>query len=445
MRSPWPRVGRVILSVVLSFAGSLAGCSDPDVTFPPVEAGNGDAGGADVSVDARVDSVVDARRSDPDVSSDGCTVCEDVTRDRAETGRPETSGPDADANVPPPDVPDDTVTVDVPDDAMSDPPVDSATDSDDGSHDAVSEEAGTCASRCASGVCDMNGDCTPCVKDDECTGGRVCNAGTCGPRCGDGGVLCTGNLVCCTDHCVDITRDPRHCGMCGMSCPTPQFCGNATIPTCRESLLRNLCDAKKATFLLDGLADDNAASNVVRAAIAANCVPVPVLTSVDQTMSVAINPTTGQPLAGGGELLVAAGGDSWQRHVKYLETSRTSPVYNEFDGVTTLYFKRRGGAPDGGDAVLRVVPLPVSATHDFFVVYVAKDFTSGTFSLVIYGVDFAGTRAGAFYFANVMLPSIVAADVTTFTEAWYLYEWTMADGGAGPSLADTFTQIAAGM
>jgi hypothetical protein len=95
--------------------------------------------------------------------------------------------------------------------------------------------------------------------------------------------------------------------------------------------------------------------------------------------------------------------------------------------------------------VLRVVPLPVSATHDFFVVYVAKDFTSGTFSLVIYGVDFAGTRAGAFYFANVMLPSIVAADVTTFTEAWYLYEWTMADGGAGPSLADTFTQIAAGM
>ena len=63
----------------------------------------------------------------------------------------------------------------------------------------------------------------------------------------------------------------------------------------------------------------------------------------------------------------------------------------------------------------------------------------------MYGIDGPGTTAGAFYFANVMLPNIVGADVTTFTDAWYVYEWTMADGGAGPSLGDTFTLVGSGL
>jgi len=437
MRSPWQRVVGVIFSVLVP----LAGCSESDAPFPPADSGPEAA--ADVSVDPRVDAVADGGRGDPDVSRDACPSCEDVVPrdDRVDTSAPETSvDADAAADVAPPDVPDDDVAADVPVDVQGDPAVDA-----DDAADAVSEEAGTCASRCASGVCDMNGDCTPCVKDDECTGGRVCNAGTCGPRCGDGGVACTGNLVCCTDHCVDTTRDPRHCGACGTTCPATQFCGNASTPACRDNVLRNICNTKKATFLLDGLPDDDAASTVVRNAIAALCVPVPTLTSVDQTMSVAINPTTGQPLAGGGELLVAAGGDSNHRLVAYLEDSRTSAVYNESDGITELYFKRRGGAPDGGDAIIRTVTLStLNAAHDFFLIYVVKEPISGTFSLVVYGVNSPGTRAGAFYFANAMLPNIVG-DVTSVTEGWYIYEWTMADGGAGPSLADTFTQIAAGM
>jgi hypothetical protein len=292
----------------------------------------------------------------------------------------------------------------------------------------------------------MNGNCTPCVRDDECTGARVCNAGTCGPRCGDGGVACTGNLVCCTDHCVDITRDPQHCGACATTCSATEFCGNASTPACKDNLLRNICNIKKATFLLNGLSADDTSSNILKSAIATLCVPLPALTSVDQTMSTAINPTTGQPLAGGGELLVAAGGDSTQRLVRYLETSRTSSVYNESDGTTVLEFKRRGGAPDGGDAVLQTVTLStISASHDFFLVYVVKEPISGTLSLVVYGIDSPGTRAGAFYFANVILPSVVDADVATFTQAWYLYEWTSADAGAGPSMADTFREVAAGL
>jgi len=292
----------------------------------------------------------------------------------------------------------------------------------------------------------MNDNCTPCVKDDECTAGRVCNAGTCGPRCGDGGVACTGNLVCCTEHCVDITRDPQHCGACGATCTAQQFCGNASTPTCKENLLRNVCNTKKATFLLDGLTEDDAASNVLRSAIAALCVPVPVLTSVNQTMSVAINATTGQPLVGGGDLLVAAGGDSTQFLVNYLEDSRTSAVYNEGDGVTWLEWRQRGGATDGGDSVIRRVDLSlITPTHDYFLAEVVKDPISGTFSLVVYGINSPGTTAGAFYFANVMLPSIVGADVTTFTQAWYIYEWTSTNPDGGPSLGDTFMPVASGM
>ncbi|HMJ53652.1 MAG TPA: hypothetical protein VK540_16305 [Polyangiaceae bacterium] len=439
MRSMGRRVGVLILSLLVS----LMGCSDPDVTFPPMDAADEAAvdAGRDVSVgtdarDARVDA--DAGRADapPDVSTD----------------------PDADRGldavdaladtVPPDDVPDIT-TIDVPgfDEGNMDVAGDPTVDANDESRDAVSEEAGTCGSYCASGVCDMNGDCTPCVKDAECTGGRICNAGTCGPRCGDGGVACTGNLVCCTDHCVDTTRDPQHCGACATTCSAAQFCGNASTPACKDNLLRNVCNVKKATFLLDGLPEDDAASGVLRNAIAALCVPLPMLTSVNQTMSAAINGTTGQPLAGGGELLVAAGGDSTQLLPKYLETSRTSSVYNESDGVTWLDWKLRGGAADGGDSVIRRVDLStITPTHDFFLAEVVKDPITGTFSLIIYGIDSQGTQAGALYFANIMLPNMVGADVTTFTQAWYVYEWTSVNPpDAGPSLGDTFAQVAAGL
>jgi Stigma-specific protein, Stig1 len=428
MRSPWWR-----LWAVFSLLMPLGGCSDPDVTFPPTQVGDASSDAAgDVSTPL---PDADAGRGDapPDVSSDP-TV--DPALDVFD--RPETTDAVLADTAPP-----DDVTVDVPSDEESDVVDEPA---EDGSHDAISEEGGTCASRCASGVCDTNGDCQPCVKDDECTGGRVCNAGTCGPRCGDGGVACAGNLVCCTEHCVDTTRDPRHCGACGATCTATQFCGNATTPVCREAVLRNLCDAKKATFLLNGLAEDDTSSGILRSAIASLCVPVPALTSVDQTMSVAINTTTGQPLAGGGELLVAAGGDSTQRLVRWLETSGTSTVYNETDGSTILDFKRRGGAADGGDTLIhRVTLATVTAGHDFFLAEVVKDPISGTFSLVVYGIDYPGTRAGAFYFANAILPNIVGADVTTFTQAWYIYEWTSVNTDAGPSMADTFTQLAAGL
>jgi hypothetical protein len=376
--------------------------------------------GVDATADPRVDATADADggRPDADVNTiDNCVCIDIVQRDDADALDPDTA-----------DVP----TVDMVD--------------TDGAVDAVSEDAATCESHCASGVCDSNGDCKPCVKDDECTAGKVCNAGTCGPRCGDGGVICTANLVCCSEHCVDATRDPQHCGSCSTTCAANQFCGNASTPACKDTLLRNLCNTKKATFLLNGLSEDDASSDIMKNAIMSLCMPVPTLVSAPQSTSTAINNTTGQPLVGGGDMLVAAGGDSTQLLVSYLETSRTSPVYNESDGVTQLQWKRRGGAADGGDAVIATVDFStITPTNDYFLAEVVKDPISGTFSLIVYGIESPGTRAGAFYFANVILPDIVGADVTTITQAWYLYKWTSTNpADAGPSLGDTYMLVDSG-
>jgi hypothetical protein len=158
--------------------------------------------------------------------------------------------------------------------------------------------------------------------------------------------------------------------------------------------------------------------------------------SVSQSVATEINTTTGQPVAGAGDLLVAVGGDSAQRLVNYLEDSRTTLVYNEYDGLNTLWFKRR----DANNTVIATITMStLSPTHDYFLVEVVPDPVSGTFSLVLYGLDGPGTRAAAYFFANTMLPSIA-----TYTQSWYLYEWLGANA-AGPGPGDTFTPLASGM
>ncbi|HMI87133.1 MAG TPA: hypothetical protein VK550_23720 [Polyangiaceae bacterium] len=315
---------------------------------------------------------------------------------------------------------------------LADRPIDTASGAAD------SQEAGTCESRCASGVCETNGDCRRCVEDQECKAGRVCGSGVCAPPCGDAGVACTGSFVCCNEHCIDTTFDPKHCGACNATCPATQFCANSSSPPiCSSNVLANICKSKNATFLLDGLQADQEASGVVRQAIAARCTPSPMSMSVSQSVSAAINTTTGQPVGGGGELLVAVGGDSGQRLVGYLEKSGTSPVYNEYDGLNTLWFKRRDA---NNTIVATVTRSTLTSAHDYFLVELVFDPISGTRSLVLYGMDSPGTQAGAYYFANTILPSIA-----TYTHSWYLYEWmgVGADGGAGP--ADMFTLLGSGM
>src|SRR5438270_8849162 len=88
---------------------------------------------------------------------------------------------------------------------------------------------GVCAndSQCAAPTpaCEpQSGVCVACLpSDDHCPGGTWCSASfQCVSACqidadcgkGDAGA----NVQCCQGQCVDITRDGRNCGACGVSC-----------------------------------------------------------------------------------------------------------------------------------------------------------------------------------------------------------------------------------
>lgn len=393
MQTSWTRSRGRSRPILLSIAALAAGCSESMGLGPSDPGGGADAASTpDSSVTADASAPIDA--SD-DAASDDRGKGDEITVDSASI---------------------DSTSADAPNDALL-------------------EGGGTCASRCASGLCEANGDCKRCVKDDECLEGRVCGSGVCAPRCGASGAACAGSFVCCNEHCVDPTLDAKHCGACGVACTASQFCGNVSAPpVCKAGIVANVCNAKTSTFLLDGLQADQEASAAVQAAMAANCAPPPLAMTISQSVAPEINTTTGQPVAGAGDLLVAVGGDSAQRLVNYLEDSRTTLVYNEYDGFNTLWFKRRDGT-----VIATITMSTLSATHDYFLIEVVPDPVSGTFSLVLYGLDGPGTRAAAHFFANNMLPAIA-----TYTQSWYLYEW-IGTGAGGPTSGDTFTPLASGM
>src|SRR6185312_16544323 len=106
-----------------------------------------------------------------------------------------------------------------------------------------------------------------------------------------------------------------------------QFCS----PTCKPAIVSNLCESPVATFLLDGLSIDDAATATVQAGIVASCAPPPTATAVSQATSGVIHPTNGRPVAWGGNMLVIAGGPFGQLLVKYLETAGITPIYNYYD------------------------------------------------------------------------------------------------------------------
>lgn len=67
------------------------------------------------------------------------------------------------------------------------------------------------------------------------------NGGTAGTGIGGtGGTSCGAGLTWCSDECVDINSDPRHCGGCGKGCDTGQVC-NAQICTTVEDCTKTPC------------------------------------------------------------------------------------------------------------------------------------------------------------------------------------------------------------
>lgn len=93
---------------------------------------------------------------------------------------------------------------------------------------AVVADAGCRQDRdCPSGLprCDAtSGRCVACTDDAQCASGMRCLDFVCQTRCG-AGPACTGSgTACCNDACVQTQTDPRHCGACGVTCPTGEWC-----------------------------------------------------------------------------------------------------------------------------------------------------------------------------------------------------------------------------
>lgn len=281
---------------------------------------------------------------------------------------------------------------------------------------------------CQSGVCDAQHDCQSCLSDDECSSPRVCGNNACAPACTaqqeGSSAGCGAGLTCCSQHCVDARTDSKHCGACGTVCGAGQFCG---VGGCLDSALANVCSIAKAVVVLDGGADgphNEPYGRAIANALKAQCSTAPTVREVQQTVSDVINITTFRPVAGGDELLIAAGGGFFQHLVEYVSTQPITPVYFKAQGDTLQYIERKTNHV--------VASADISASHDahdFFVIQFARDASSGSLVLNAQGFWESGTAAAAFYFEQGLLPMIASR-----SEAWYAYEWTDADSDLAPDL-----------
>jgi hypothetical protein len=292
---------------------------------------------------------------------------------------------------------------------------------------------------CASGAC-TNHECERCQNDLECAAGNVCGSGVCAPACTVQGGCGTG-FDCCGGHCVSLARDIHHCGGCPNACDLSQFCSSTG---CASVSIANICGNASTTMVLNSNAPDNAANAVLQVGLTTNCSPPPTPGQSPQTSPGPINPTTGQPVAGGGNLITVAGGYFVQSLVNYLDQIGATPVYLSRASTTSWsYFRRGGGAdagPDGGasDALVAEIAMTENATlHDIILIETVRDPSSGTLVLIAFGQLAESTAAAARYVANQMLP---VANRASYDKSWYVYDWQAAsDAGA-----ETFTLKASG-
>ena len=191
-------------------------------------------------------------------------------------------------------------------------------------------------------------------------------------------------------------------------------------------------------MLLDGLSVDDQLAPDVASILSAGCATHPDSQVDDQAASTAENPSTGQPVAGSGDLLVSVGGPYGQHVVAYAESAGIAAVYDVGVSGDAVF----EGRPNDGGVRQILVDAPLATltdTHDYFVIASLVDPESGTRILEIYGFFSPGTIAAEWFLENRVLPSL-----GTFTHAYYIYEWTHGDAGTLPGSSDTFRLVTSG-
>jgi hypothetical protein len=313
----------------------------------------------------------------------------------------------------------------------------------------------TDGSSCASGICDTDHNCTSCIKDDECVEGLVCNSGACGAACTEAEegevAACGDGLICCSLHCTDVAINSNHCGACGADCGAGEFCGidacadgqggagSVASPcvACHPMTLANICSIAEAVVILDTVKNPQEGNRdqgrAIGAALKAKCSPTPVLTEEEQDSVAALNFTTGRPVSGGRELLIVAGGPFFQNLEVYVEKQRIAPVYwHATEGNVETQFRK-----SSDDSVIASLPLSGidHDSRDLFLIQFMRDAASGSLVLNAQGFWLSGTVAAAFQLKEGMLPNL-----STFDQAWYVYEWVDMDDDKLPDLAEITLQ-----
>jgi hypothetical protein len=241
---------------------------------------------------------------------------------------------------------------------------------------------------------------------------------------------CSTGLTCCGTHCVDAKTDSAHCGACGTACAAGQFCG---VSGCADSTVAGVCSIAKITIVLDGQDGNAVPARTIAAGLKASCVPTPTVREVSQDMPDAVNATSGRPVAGGDELLIASGGSFFARLTSYVSTAPVAPIYGILNG-DKLEFRKHAT-----DEVVDSDPYAGAHTaEDKFVIQFMREPTSGSLILNAQGFWQAGTTAAAYYFVNVMLPNLA-----TETKSWYVVKWVDGNANMLPD-AGEFTPVMSG-
>lgn len=241
-----------------------------------------------------------------------------------------------------------------------------------------------------------------------------------------------GASTCCNGFCVDTSRDPANCGQCGRACASGQFCDGTQ---CDDAILSNVCANPRGTVSLDSYDGDNAAGVSLGKTLTTNCTPAPTIVELSQASEGVVDPSTGRPVTGVGNTFIAGGGGFGQNGIAYIELQAPiSPVYLHNDGTTSKIIVRATGA-----SAVETMDSDLTAQHDFFYVQLAVEPQSGTLCFSAVGILAPGTQAAGYYVSAVIGPNL-----STYTQRWYVFEWTDANGDSVANAGDTFTMIASG-
>jgi hypothetical protein len=246
--------------------------------------------------------------------------------------------------------------------------------------------------------------------------------------CTEGGT-CAGSGMCCGGVCVDVSKDPRHCGACDRTCSVTQFC---TGSACNETVFANVCGNPNGTVIKDMYDADNNAATAVGTALMMSCTPPTMVVTRDQGEPGVLS-AGGRPLAGSGTTYLIGGGNFGQRAVDYLDKTDMTPVFLTGDSTNIQLHNRGTGA-----VVLSAAISTLTDAHDYFYVQMFVEPLSGTLCVSAVGMYPQGTVAGGFWLSAEIIPKRAM-----YTDTWYAYEWTDS-GDKIPNAADTFRLVTSG-